>query len=237
MLKKDGLVRAREAAQSMMQHLKDMRTINNMVEEVRARIMIINTELHVIKQDTENQQQQAINEATKKLQDSQDERKEFLQQIRTLQDTTIQLETERELFQHLLRKQEEEKAHLEEQLGYLTIQLDLDRAFLEHQAAVQSTPAPTSAPEAESEAHSIPESAILQALVEKVFDGQLHKQILSTLWEATSPIPIEDIKENYASDPLFNRALMELKARNIIKVDKEGTKVSLAFAKDSELEE
>lgn len=234
MLKKDGLVRAQEAAQSMMQHLKGMRTINNMVEEVRARIMIINTELHVIMQDTENQQQQAINEAAKKLQDSQEERKEFLQQIRTLRNTTIQLETERELFQHLLRKQEEEKASLEEQLGYLKVQLDLDRAFLEHQAAIQSASAPTSAPEAESEAHSTTKQAILQALVDKVFDGQLHQQILSILWNTTTPILIEDIKEKYASDPLFKRALMELKARNIIKVDKEGTKASLAFPEDSE---
>ncbi|MFX0116256.1 MAG: hypothetical protein ACFFB3_17030, partial [Candidatus Hodarchaeota archaeon] len=138
MLKKDGLVRAREAGQSMMQHLNDMRSINNAVEEVRARIMIINTELHAIMQESESYQQETISEVTKKLQTLQDEKKELLQNTRTLQSKVIQLETERELFERLIRKHEEEKIHLEEQMGYLQIQLDLDRAFLQHQTGLET---------------------------------------------------------------------------------------------------
>jgi hypothetical protein len=237
MLRKDGLVRAREAGQSMMQHLKDMRSINDMVEEVRARIMIINTELHAIMQESESYQQETINEITKKLQVLQEEKRELLQNTRSLQSKVIQLETERELFERLIRKHEEEKTHFEEQMGYLQIQLDLDRAFLQHQTGIETTSASETKPGAEVKPKRNTEMEILKVLVNEVFDGQLHQHILSILWEAPEGIITEDLKLENAPESLFNRALMELKARNILELNEDTNEVILTLFKDHEMEE
>ncbi|MHA2370321.1 MAG: hypothetical protein ACXADX_16020 [Candidatus Hodarchaeales archaeon] len=237
MLKKDGLVRAREAAQSLMRHLNEMGTIDDMVEEVRARIMIINTEIFAIMQATETFQQESITEVTQKLQNSQDEKKELLQETRTLRNKIIQLETERDLFQHLIRKHEEEKTQLDEQMSYLKIQLELDRAYLQHQTGIAQDSPDTAPSEVEVETTPTSEPNILEILVDKVFDGHLHQQILSHLWTASAPVPVAQLRQENVSESLFNRALMELKARKIVIVDEEGKTVSLTPIEEGKAEE
>lgn len=237
MLKKDGLVRAREATQSLMRHLEEMGTIDDMVEEVRARIMIINTEIYAIMQATEDFQQETIAEVTQRLQNSQDEKKELLQETRTLRNKIIQLETERELFQHLIRKHEEEKAQLDEQMSYLKVQLELDRAYLQHQTGIAQDSPDTATSEAEIETSPDIEPTILELLVNKIFDGQLHQQILTHLWTASAPVTITQLRQENGSKSLFNRALMELKARKLVIVDEDNKTVSLAPLEEGKVEE
>jgi hypothetical protein len=237
LLKKDGLVRAREAAQSLMRHLNEMGTIDDMVEEVRARIMIINTEIYAIMQSTKAFEQESITELTQKLQNSHDEKKELVQETRTLRNKVIQLETERDLFQHLIRKHEEEKAQLEEQMSYLKIQLELDRAYLQHQTGIAQDSPDTATSEVEIETSLPTEPNILELLVDKVFDGQLHHQILTHLWTASAPVPIAQLSQENVSESLFNRALMELKARKMVIVDEESKTVSLAPIEEGKAEE
>lgn len=237
MLKKDGLVRAREAAQSLMRHLNEMGTIDDMVEEVRARIMIINTEIYAIMQATETFQQESITELTQKLRNSQDEKKELLQEARTLRNKIIQLETERDLFQHLIRRHEEERTQLEEQMGYLKIQLELDRAYLQHQTGIAQDSPDTAAPEVETETTPNIEPKILELLVDKVFDGHLHQQILTHLWTAAGPVPTAQLRQEGVSESLFNRALMELRAREMVIVDEENKTVILAPIEEGKAEE
>jgi len=233
MLRKDGLVRAREAAQSMIERLKEMQSMEDGIEEVKARMMIISSELESIKAESEDYQQN-ITDVTKRLRNSQEKTRKYLLEERKYQNRILQLETEKELFQALIQKHEAEKIHLEEQIAYLKLQLELDRAFLAHQTGIESVTTVPAKTEAETRFSYDSESGILRTLVDLVFDGHLHHHILSRLWNVSDPVPIDDLKLNEASEALFQRALMELKAREIIKLDEENKTAVMASMATSE---
>ncbi len=231
MLRKDGLVRAREAAQSIEQRLEDIRSVDNMMDEIKERVQIIHDELGSIKGQSENSEQ-AINELTKKLKDSQEEKKELQKKEQKWTDRIVQLETECKLFQNLIQQHEKDKGVLEEQLGYFQIQLEMDRSFIAHQMGVEQK----AIKEAQKKAKEDPlveyEIKLLRNLVEKVFDGMIHLHILQSLVKGDFTQPIENLKPEKVSEPLFQRALTELKSHNLIEISEEAETVTYVQPKE-----